>query len=173
LTALVQHGALLAFLGSGRESEFWLRQAYDAAKKLKAPNATLLVTIHLGDLFTRMCNLESAHAYLSEAAELADGIEKTKEGILMDLAFFGLHGRQDLWSDAFRTIIRAESKLKKLFDPEFVNTLEKGLMGDLVERFSNMKLRMGSPALVSSIQSPATLKRKGKATSGIHPLKCG
>lgn len=119
-----------------------------------------------------MCNLEAAHTYLSEAAELADGIEKTKEGVLMDLSFFGLHGRQKLWSDAFRTIIRAEGKLKRLLEPEVVNALERGatVMGDLVERFSGLKLSIGSPAGgPSSAKSPAAAKRKGRATTtGIY-----
>ena len=169
LAALIRHGALLAFRGSGRESEYWLRQAHDGAKKVNAPKAVLLVNLYLGDLFTQMCNLDSAHECLADAAELAVGIEKTKEGVVMDLSFFGLHGRQDLWSDAFRTIIRAEGRLKRLLEPEFVNGLEKGLTADLSERLSTLKLSMGSRACPSPTKSPTTSKRKGRATANGIP----
>ena len=170
MTALIRHGALLAFRGSGRESEFWLRQAHDAAKKLKAPKAVLFVTLHLSDLFTKMSNLESAHAYLSEAAELAEGIENTMESVVMDLSFFGLHGHQDMWSDAFRTIIRAEGRLKRLLEPEVVNGLEKGSTKDLSERLLTLRLSMGSPACPSTTKSPKASKRKSRApANGIPP----
>ena len=116
-----------------------------------------------------MCNVESAQAYLSEAAELAEGIENTRESVVMDLSFSGLHGRQDLWSDAFRTIIRAEGRLKRLLEPEFVNGLEKGSTKDLSERLLTLRLSMGSPACPATTKSPTASKRKSRATTNGIP----
>jgi hypothetical protein len=124
----------------------------------------LLVTLHLGDLLTRTSNLEAAHATLSEAADLAEAIDKTKEGVTMDLAFFGLHGKQELWSDAFRTIVRAEGRLKRLLETEFVQGLERGAVEDLVERFAGLRLSVGSPPRPVPTKSAAATKRKGRAT---------
>lgn len=144
----------MTFRGSARDSEFWLRQAYDAAKSVNAKNSMLVAALHLGDLFTRMSSLTNAHEFLSEAAELAEGVEKTKDSIVMDLSFFAIHGRQDLWSDAFRSIIRAETKLKRLHEPGFVNSLEKGMGIDWVDRFANLRLSTGSPARNIAKKSP-------------------
>jgi hypothetical protein len=127
------------------------------------------VTLHLGDLLTRTSNFEAAHATLSEAADLAEAIEKTKEGVTMDLAFFGLHGKQELWSDAFRTIVRAEGRLKRLLETDFVQGLERGAAGDLVERFASLRFSMGSPTRPVATKSSAVVKRKGRATvNGTH-----
>jgi hypothetical protein len=132
------------FRGSARNGEFWFRQAYDAAKSVNSKNALLLATLHLGDLFTRMASLSTAHAFLSEAAELADGIDNTKDSVIMDLSFFGIHGRKELWSDAFRSIVRAETKVGQLLEPGFVNGLENGDGIEWAGRITNMRLSMGS-----------------------------
>jgi len=147
------------FRGSARDSEFWLRQAYETAKSMNARNALLIATLHLGDLFTRMSSLSNAHEFLSEAVELADGVGKTKDSVIMELSFSSIHGRKDLWSDAFRSILRAESKLKRLLEPSFVDGLEKGELNDFVERFANVRLSMSSPIRASGIKSPKGLKR--------------
>lgn len=157
---MLQHGVLLTFRGSARNGEFWFRQAYDAAKTMSARNAQLIATLHLGDLHTRMAALPIAHEFLNEAAEVADGVDKTKDSILMDLSFFGIHGRRELWSDAFRSILRAESKLKRLLDPAFVNGLEKGEGIDWVDRFANLRLSAGSPARSAAAKSPKLVRRR-------------
>ena len=144
----------MTFRGSTRDSEFWLRQAYDAAKSVNARNSMLVATLYLGDLFTRMSSLTNAHEFLSEAAELAEGVDKTKESIVMDLSFFAIHGRKYLWSDAFRSIIRAETKLKRLLEPGFVNGLEKGMGIDWVDRFANLRLSTASPPRNVASKSP-------------------
>ena len=163
--ALLQHGVLLTFRGSARDAEFWLRQAYDAAKSVNARNSTLVATLHLGDLFTRMSSLTNAHELLSEAAEFADAVDKTKESIVMDLSFFGIHGRKDLWSDAFRSIIRAETKLKRLLEPGFVNGLEKGMGIDWVDRFANLRLSTGSPTRNVASKSPKSSRERSSRMS--------
>jgi hypothetical protein len=146
-----------------RDGEYWFRQAYDVAKTMKARNATLIATLYLGDLFTRMSSLSNAHDFLAEAAELADDVDKFKDGIIMDLSFYGFHGRKGLWSDAFRSIVRAEGKLKRLLEPAFMNGLEKGEGIDLVDRFANLRISLGSPAR-TVVKSPKTTRRQqGKA----------
>ena len=159
-------GILLTFRGSARDGEFWFRQAYDAAKSVNAKNSLLIATLHLGDLFTRMSSLTKAHEFLSEAAELADGVDKTKDSIVMELSFFGLHGRKNLWSDAFRSIVRAETKLKRLLEPGFVSGLEKGVGIDWVDRFANLRLSSGSPLKNVGNKSPkSSRERAGRASS--------
>jgi hypothetical protein len=151
----------LTFRGSVRDGEFWFRQAYDAAKSTNSRNSLLLATLHLGDLFTRMSSLSNAHEFLTEAAELADGVDKTKESIIMDISFFSIHGRKELWSDAFRSIIRAETKLKRLLEPAFVNGLEKGMGVDFIDRFANLRLSVGTP-LRNTNKSP-NVSRGGRS----------
>jgi hypothetical protein len=114
----------------------------------------VIVSLHLSDLFTRMSSLSNADEFLSEAAELVDGVEKTKESIVMDLSFFGIHGRKELWSDAFRSAVRAETKLKKLLEPAFVNGLEKGGGIDWIDRLANLRVSMGSPGRIVPSKSP-------------------
>ena len=125
----------------------------------------LIAILHLGDLFTRMSSLSNAHDFLSEAAELADGMDKTKDSVVMDLSFFGIHGREELWSDAFRSIIRAETKLKKLLEPAFMNGLEKGMAIDWVDRFANLRLSTGSPSRNVVSQSPKSSRGRPRRTS--------
>ena len=125
----------------------------------------LVATLHLGDLFTRMSSLDNAREFLSEAAELADGVDKTKDSIIMDLSFFGIHGRNDLWSDAFRSIIRAETKLKRIIEPGFVNGLEKGTGVDWVDRFANLRLSTGSPTQNVASKSPKSSRGRSGRTS--------
>ena len=108
-----------------------------------------------------MSSLSNAHEFLAEATDLADGVDKTKDSIVMDLSFFDIHGRKDLWSDAFRSIIRAETKLKRLLEPGFVNGLEKGMGIDWVDRFANMRLSVGSP--------PHPTNRSPKVSRGGRP----
>ena len=151
---------LLTFRGSARNGEFWFRQAYDAAKTMNASNAQLIATLHLGDLYTRMASLSSAHEFLNQAAELSDGVDRTKDSIFMDLSFFGIHGRKELWSDAFRSIVRAESKLKRLLEPGFVNSLEKGEAVDGIDRFASLRLSAGSPARSTGGKSPKVARRQ-------------
>jgi hypothetical protein len=156
----------LTFRGSARDGEFWFRQAYEAAQKMNARNAVLVATLHLGDLFTRMSSLTNAHQFLSEAAEMADAVDKTKESVFMELSFYGLHGRNEIWSDAFRSIVRAETKLKKLLEPVFVNGLEKGDGIDLVDRFANLRISLGSPAGNLKKTSPKPARRsQGKKST--------
>ena len=117
-----------------------------------------------------MSSLSNAHEFLSEATELADGVEKTKDSIVMDLSFFGIHGKKELWSEAFRSIIRAETKLKRLLEPGFVNGLEKGVGVDLSDRFANLRISAGSPAHgVTPNKSPKTPRRPAgrKVSNGI------
>jgi hypothetical protein len=166
----------LTFRGSAREGEFWFRQAYDAAKNMNARTATLITTLHLSDLFTRMSSLSDAHDFLAEAAELADDVDKFKDGIVMDLSFYGLHGKKGLWSDAFRSIMRAEGKLKRLLEPGFVNGLERGGESvDWVDRFANLRISLGSPAR-SVVKSPKVSKRQqgreasSNGTPGLNKL---
>ena len=139
---------------------------------MKARNATLLTTLHLSDLFTRISSLSNAHEFLSEAAELANDADKFKDGIIMDLSLYGLHGRKGLWSDAFKSIVRAEGKLKRLLEPSFVNGLETGEGGDFVDRFANMQISMGSPARSVANKSPKVSRRQtrgpGTFTVGMH-----
>jgi hypothetical protein len=125
---------------------------------MKARTATLVATLHLSDLFTRMSSLSNAHDFLKEASELADDVDKFKDGIILDLSFCGLHGRRGLWNDAFRTMVRAEGKLKRLLEPGFVNGLEKGESIDWVDRFANLRISLGSPARVVS-KSPKLSRR--------------
>jgi len=145
-----------------RDGEFWLRQAYDAAKGINSDNGRLIVSLHLGDLFTKMSSFENAHEFLSEAAELAENVEKTKEGAFMDISFYRFHGRRELWSDAFRSIVRAESKLKKLLEPTFINGLEKGDGGDWVDRFASLRISLGSPSSAKATTSPKVSRRSGR-----------
>ena len=152
----------MTFRGSARDGEFWLRQAYDAAKGINSRNGRLIAALHLGDLFTRMSSMESAHEFLSEAAELADCADKTKESVTMDVFFHGFHGRKKLWSDAFRSIVRAEVKLKKLLEPAFVNSLEKGDNNDWIDRFANLRVSLGSPPRGKTTISPKTARKSGK-----------
>jgi hypothetical protein len=126
---------------------------------MNARNAVLIATLHLGDLFTRMSSLANAHQFLSEAAEMADAVDKTKESVLMELSFYGLHGRNEIWSDAFRSIVRAETKLKKLLEPVFVKGLEKGDGIDFVDRFANLRISLGSPARNLKKTSPKPSRR--------------
>lgn len=147
------------FRGSARNGEFWFRQAYDSAKSVKSRNALLLATLHLGDLFTRMSSLATAHAFLSEASDLAEGVGNTKDSVVMDLSFFGIHNQKELWSDAFRSIVRAETKLKQLLEPGFVNGLENGEGINWIDRFANMRLSVGSPARGASSKSPKGSRR--------------
>lgn len=163
--AVVQHGVLLTFRGSPRDGEFWFRQAYDIAKSINSPNAILIATLHLGDLFTRMSSMSNAHEFLSEAAKLADGVERTSDSITMELYFANIHGRKELWNDAFRSILRAENKLRKLLDPEFVNRLEKGEVIDLVDRFTNMRLSVGASTRAASAASPKGSRRQANHSS--------
>jgi hypothetical protein len=107
-----------------------------------------------------MSHLTSAHDFLSEAADLAEGVDKTKDSIVMDISFFGIHGRNELWSDAFRSIVRAETKLKRLIEPAFVNGLEKGEGIDWVDRFAGLRISMGSPARNIS-KSPKVSRKQG------------
>ena len=125
----------------------------------------LIAILHLGDLFTRMSSLSNAHDFLSEAAELADGMDKTKDSVVMDLSFFGIHGREELWSDAFRSIIRAETKLKRLLEPGFVNGLEIGTAIDWIDRFANLRLSMGSTARKVVGKSPKSSRGRPPRTS--------
>jgi hypothetical protein len=161
----------LTFRGSARDGEFWFRQAYDAARNVNARNSLLIATLHLGDLFTRMSSLSDAHEFLTEAADLADGVEKTKDSIMMELSFFGMHGRKELWSEAFRSIIRAETKLKKLLEPGFLNGLEKGEELDWVDRFANLRLSTGSPTRSIANKSPKVSRRlqSRKPNAGMQP----
>ena len=162
---------MLTFRGSARDGEFWLRQAYDAAKESNSHNGRIIASLHLGDLFTRMSSLESAQEFLSEAAELADHVEKMKESAIMDISFYGFHGRKSLWSDAFRSIIRAESKLRKLLDPGFINSMEKGDAVDWVNRFADFRISLGSPPRAKAA-SPKATRRSNRfpVTEGIGSL---
>src|SRR5277367_1003241 len=171
---MLQHGGLLTFRGSARNGEFWFRRAYDAAKTMKALNAKLIATLHLGDLYTRMGSLSNAHDCLNEASDLADGVDKTRDSIFMDLSFFGIHGRKELWSDAFRSIVRAESKLKRLLEPGFVNGLEKGEGIDWIDRFASLRLSAGSPARSTAAKSPKVARRRksGASSNGISQVEC-
>src|SRR5271163_348858 len=171
---MLQHGVLLTFRGSARNGEFWFRQAYDVAKTMNARNAQLIATLHLGDLHTRMASLHTAQEFLNEAAQLAEGVDKTKDSIFMDLSFFGIHGRKELWSDAFRSILRAESKLKRLLEPGFVNGLEKGEGIDWVDRFASLRLSAGSPARSTAAKSPKVARRRksGASSNGISQVEC-
>jgi hypothetical protein len=120
-----------------------------------------------------MSILPTAHEFLSEAAELVEAVEKTKDGVVMEMNLYGLHGRKENWGDAFRSIVRGEGKLKKLLEPAFVNGLERGEGMDLVERFRNMRISLGSPARKVQGRSPTSSRRQtGKpSTSGISPSR--
>ncbi len=120
-----------------------------------------------------MSILPTAHEFLSEAAELVEAVEKTKDGVVMEVNLYGLHGRKENWGDAFRSIVRGEGKLKKLLEPAFVNGLERGEGMDLVERFRNMRISLGSPARKVQGRSPTSSRRQtGKpSTSGISPSR--
>lgn len=107
-----------------------------------------------------MSSLPIAHEFLCEAADLAEAVEKTKDGVVLEMSLFGLHGRKDVWSDAFISIVRAETKLKKLLEPSFVNGLEKGEGMDLVERFGSLRISLGSPAGKTTARSPKTSRRQ-------------
>jgi hypothetical protein len=114
-----------------------------------------------------MSILPTAHEFLSEAAELVEAVEKTKDGVVMEMSLYGLHGRKETWGDAFRSIVRAEGKLKKLLEPAFVNGLERGEGMDLVERFRNMRISLGSPARnVHERPSRSSRRQTGKSSSG-------
>jgi hypothetical protein len=137
---------------------------------MNARTAVLVAALHLGDLFTRMSSLTNAHQFLSEAAELADAVDKTKESVVMDLSFYGLHGRKEVWSDAFRSIVRAEAKLKKLLEPLSVNGLEKGEGIDWVDRFANLRISLGSPTRSATKKSPKPSRRQqGRSTTAPTP----
>jgi hypothetical protein len=83
----------------------------------------------------------------------------------MDLSFYYLHGRRGLWSDAFRSIVRAEGKLKRLLEPGFINGLERGENVDCVDRFANLRISLVSPSC-SVVKSPKVSRRQqGKAAS--------
>jgi len=112
-----------------------------------------------------MSSLSNAHEFLSEAAQLAEGVDKTKESIVMELSLFGIHGRKELWSEAFKSVLRAEAKLKRLIEPVFVNGLEKGAGIDLADRFANLRISMGSPGRNMGGKSPKTPRRQGRASS--------
>jgi hypothetical protein len=113
-----------------------------------------------------MSSLSTAHEFLSEASELVDAIDKTKDGVVLEMSLYGLHGRKDTWSDAFRNIVRAETKLKKLLEPAFVNGLERGDGGDFIERFGELRISLGSPARNVLGRTPKTSRRQtGKSPS--------
>jgi hypothetical protein len=116
-----------------------------------------------------MSSIPAAHEFLSEAADLAEAVDKTKDGVVLEMTLFGLHGRKDIWSEAFRSIIRAETKLKKLLEPAFLNGLEKGEGMDWIERFGNLRISLGSPARnVPGRASNTSRRQKGKSsTDGI------
>jgi hypothetical protein len=159
----------LTFRGSVRDGEFWLRQAYDAAKEINSSNGRLITALHLGDLFTQMSSLDTAHEFLCEAAGMADNVEKMREGALMDVSFCRFHGRKSLWSDAFRSVVRAESKLRKLFEPGFINNLEKGEATDVVNRFANLRISLGSPPRTKAASPKAS--RKSSRVSPAEGIK--
>jgi hypothetical protein len=114
-----------------------------------------------------MSILPTAHEFLSEAAELVEAVEKTKDGVVMEMSLYGFHGRKETWGDAFRSIVRAEGKLKKLLEPGFVNGLERGEGMDLVERFRNMRISLGSPARnIHERPSRSSRRQTGKSSTG-------
>ena len=114
-----------------------------------------------------MSSLDNANEFLNEAAELAHCVEKTKDSVTMELYFFGMYGRQQLWSDALRTIVRGESKLKRLLEPAFVNGLAKGDWSELSDRFANLRMSMGASPRNAAAKSPNVVKRLGNDGIGI------
>jgi hypothetical protein len=128
---------------------------------MRSKNGRLVAALRLGDLFTRMAFLPQAHEFFSEVAELSEGIDKTAESVVMDVTFYHLHGKKDLWSDAFRSIARAETKLKRLLEPAMINSLDR-CDGDLSEKVANLRITSGSPLQGSVARTPRQSRKSGK-----------